>query len=147
MQGITLAVFLGYGRDHGLQGLDIDHDGDLDKVDLRNITPETEAHIYRDGYWRYDGLRSQSLATKIFDLAVNMGLGMGVRLAQAAVGARVDGEYGPATEAALNAANPNHVMDALCCSAAARYQAIVRSRPASRKFLRGWLKRAAEVPE
>nr|WP_320132012.1 glycosyl hydrolase 108 family protein [uncultured Holophaga sp.] len=146
MRGVTLAVFLGYGRDHGLQGLDIDGDGDLDKIDLRNITPQKLSDIYRTGYWRFDGLTSQAVATKVFDLAVNMGLRPAIRMAQAACGARVDGEYGSQTEAALNAADPDRVMDSLCCSASARYQAIVASRPASRKFLQGWLRRAAEVP-
>jgi lysozyme family protein len=149
--GITLNVFLGYGRDADVDPaskleMDLDHDGDVDVDDLKRLTPEMAGVIYRKNYWRFDGVKDQACATKIFDLCVNMGVKAGIKLAQLAAGVANDGQFGPETEAALNAAQPHQLLTALCRAAAARYRAIVAARPASRKFLVGWLRRAAEVP-
>jgi type VI secretion system secreted protein VgrG len=135
--GITLAE----AQRHGIP----------DATALLHITPDQVAAIYKADYWRFDGLTGQAVATKLLDMAANMGLGTAVKLAQGALngigaGLQEDGHYGPATEASLNAVDPSRVVGLLCQASADHYRDIVSLRPASGVFLRGWLNRAAEVP-
>lgn len=121
------------------------------KEQLRAITPEQVAGIYQRGYWRFDGLSSQRVATKLFDLCVNFGRRVGISMAQDAMtlmGASLisDGLMGPETDRCINAVAENQMLTALAHEAQARYLDIVSKRPESKKFLTGWLKRAAEVP-
>lgn len=137
MQGITLVT----AQRHGI----------TTKEQLRAISSAQVAAIYRVDYWRFDGIDDQSVATKLFDMAVNFGRKTAVKMAQDALnelGASLipDGLYGPATEAAINAVEPRHLLALLCRDCADRYRSIVRKRPESAKFLRGWLKRADALP-
>ncbi len=136
-KGITLAT----AQRHGI--------GTVDK--LWQITDEKVAQIYRADYWRFDGLDDQRVATKIFDMAVNMGLRTAVRMVQAQInalgaGLAEDGIWGPATMHSANAVEPNHLLALLVEASVGHYRAIVARRPESGKFLLGWLARAAEVP-
>lgn len=137
MQGITLAV----AQEHGI----------ADKVALHAITSEKVAEIYRLGYWRFDGVIDQRVATKLFDMAVNMGLKTVLRMTQKSLndlgaGLVMDGLWGPRTQASINAVHPDQMLDILCQDSASHYNEIVKHRPTSMKFLRGWMKRAVEVP-
>jgi lysozyme family protein len=58
----------------------------------------------------------------------------------------VDGIWGPKTEASVNAVEPETMLRLLCELSADRYRGIVERRPTSQKFLKGWLRRAEEVP-
>jgi lysozyme family protein len=121
------------------------------KEELKAITPEDVASIYRSGYWRFNGLTSQDVATKLFDMAVNMGLRTAIRIAQDCLntlGASLvsDGSFGPITEATINAVAPKRMLDLLCQASAEHYRHIVLVRSSSDKFLKGWLARADEVP-
>jgi lysozyme family protein len=122
------------------------------KEELRAIAPERVAEIYEAGYWRYGGVRDQRVATKLFDMAVNMGPGTAEKLLTRALtrhdpetAARILGR-GDASLLDVNAHPPGDVLAALCKESEDHYRAIVARRPASAKFLKGWLKRAAEVP-
>jgi lysozyme family protein len=142
MHGITLAK----AQRHGVATAE----------DLRQITDEKVAEIYQQDYFRfYEGLDDSRVATKIFDLAVNMqdvgSHGPAIRIVQEALnalgaGLDVDGCWGPQTEASVNAANPVQLLAQLCQEAADHYRAIVAAHPERGKFLHGWLNRAAEVP-
>jgi lysozyme family protein len=136
--GITLAV----AQRHGVGTVE----------DLKAITDEKVAQIYRADYWRFNGIQSQQVATKLFDMAVNMGVVSAVKLAQECLndkGAALseDGLYGFKTEACVNAVSSDHMLSMLCEAARGHYLDIVVKRPKSMKFLGGWLKRAVEIPE
>ena len=135
--GITLAT----AQRHGIMDADA----------LRAITPEQVEAIYRQDYWRFDHVDDQRVATKVFDMAVNMGLRTAVYMVQEALNSlgaslKDDGRWGPVTEASVNATRPDQLLQLLCDEAADYYRAIVAARPTSAKFLKGWLARAAEVP-
>lgn len=135
--GITLAV----AQKHGIS----------DKAALRAITPEQVAAIYRQDYWAWGGVSDQRVATKLFDLGVNMGVRSAVRLLQDGLNTlgaslETDGRLGPQTLTAVNSTDPVKLLQVLCQEAAQYYQAIVERRPESKKFLTGWLKRAADLP-
>ena len=93
-------------------------------------------------YWCFDDVKEQDIAWKLFDMAVNLGLGTAIKLCQRALGIAVDGKWGPATEAAVNARLPLSLMEGLRAAAAAHYRDVVAANPANEKFLNGWLARA-----
>lgn len=136
------------------QLLDIDLDGDIDVADIRALTPEDVAPVYRRCFW--DRYRCGSLLPRLdgalFDQAVNGGGMAAVKLLQQATNLAfgfpqivVDGRIGPRTIAAANEAGPDRVLDQMRHAAATRYSAIVRADPTQRKFLAGWLNRASTL--
>jgi lysozyme family protein len=118
------------------------------KEELRRIAPERVAEIYEAGYWRHGGVRDQRVATKLFDMAVNMGHGGATDVLVDAAGPIFKG-FGLTSGAVMhiNTLDPKKFLAALCKAAEKRYRAIVVRRPASARFLKGWLKRAAGVPD
>lgn len=135
--GITLAT----AQRHGIADADA----------LKAITPDQVEAIYRADYWYFDGVDDQAVATKVFDMAVNMGPGVAIHILQdclLSLGAtlRCDGVWGPKTEAAVNAAAPAHLLDLLCDESGLHYRAIVSAHPERAKFLKGWLARAEARP-
>ena len=110
------------------------------------LTPAQIATVYRLDFWRFDGVQDQRVATKVFDMDVNMGRAEGVMLAQKVLGVAVDGVWGPASLAAANAQDPDALLDHLAQASAQHYRAIVAHTPEDAKFLADWLRRAARVP-
>lgn len=135
--GITIAT----ARRHGIGSVE----------DLKAITADKVAQIYRADYWNYDGIRNDRVAAKLFDMGVNMGPSRAIKYCQTALndaGASltVDGVYGPKTEAAVNASDPDELIADLCFEQRAHYLSICDRDNTQRKFLKGWLRRASEVP-
>lgn len=131
--------------------LDMDMDGDVDGADIRDLTPDAAAAVYRRCFW--DRYRCGELRPRmdgaVFDQAVNGGGISAVKLLQQAVNlARawpelvVDGRIGPMTLKAANSADPGRVITFMQSLARARYEAIVRADPTQSLFLRGWRVRA-----
>ena len=123
-------------------------------VDIKCLTVTDAAQIYKDHYWhpQLERLDDQEVATKLFDLMVNMGSARAVRLFQSSVnrvtgGVRpipIDGKLGPMTVARANDVDAAKLLDVFREAAAGYYRAIVKAKPDQRKFLRGWLSRAYE---
>jgi len=119
-------------------------------LDIANLTREDAIAIYyRDFYakYGYGRLNDEAVATKVFDMAVNMGPATAHRLLQEALvflgyPVAVDGILGPQTVAAANRADPRRLLQVLRWRAAERYFHIADQRPQSRAFLLGWLRRA-----
>lgn len=118
------------------------------------------ADFYRVNFWRpFEKLGlPDRLAEKMFDTAVNMGVGRAAKLLQTAVNALgpvvklvVDGAIGPRTLDALGLildtpAGEGRVLAAYAEAQADHYRAIVRGKPSQEKYLKGWLRRAAWLP-
>lgn len=135
--GITLET----ARRHGIE----------DKEDLLKISQAKVAEIYRKDYWRFNRVYSQEVAAKIFDMAVNFGLRTAVKLVQGVMNGMgctlsEDGIWGTHTEDCVNAVEPHRMLKLLCDASADRYRSIVAHRPASAKYLNGWLLRASSLP-
>jgi lysozyme family protein len=116
-------------------------------LDIKHLTEDQANEIYRQDYWRYDGIANQDVATKIFDMAVNMGPPTAHRLLQMALNAQgqavaVDGVFGPQTLAATNRVDPTRLLQEFRAQAAVRYADIVLGNRAERTFLLGWMRRA-----
>src|SRR5207237_2697270 len=68
-------------------------------LDIKNLTLEQAKAIYKRDYWIYGRIQDQDVATKIFDMAVNLGPPAAHRLLQTALLAlgetvAVDGVFG-----------------------------------------------------
>ncbi len=120
-------------------------------VDIKNLTREQAVEIYHRDWWdryKYGRIEDLDVATKVFDLSVNMGPVPAHKLLQEAVNftetesLAVDGIIGPMTLSAVNQADPRQLVQALRFLAAKRYYELARARPANRGFLLGWLNRA-----
>jgi len=134
----------------GLAEGDIDGDGDVDADDVRALPRERAIELYRRYWWeplRLSEVRDLGVATKILDLAVNMGSGTAVRLLQQALrvageDVAVDGILGSQTLGAVNRVNPALLLELYRVQAARYYHQLVDRRPELVVFERGWLRRA-----
>ncbi|MBV9075655.1 MAG: hypothetical protein JOZ10_18685 [Acidobacteria bacterium] len=101
--------------------------------------------IYRSDYWnaiRGDEIADQRVTTKLFDMAVNMGVRQAIVLAQRAVAVIDDGMVGAQTLEALNTWEPQRLLERLRAASAAFYEHLAEVRPEAQQYLRGWLARA-----
>jgi len=118
--------------------------------DIACLTEPRALEIYLNDYWLpllLDDIEDQPTANYIFDMAVNHGRRRAVRIAQQAAnvlgaGLEADGRMGPLTLDAINDVNLEQYLEELFHVRVDFYEDIVRRRPSSRKFLRGWLRRA-----
>ncbi|MDX8534272.1 glycosyl hydrolase 108 family protein [Mesorhizobium sp. VK25A] len=131
MKGVTLVNFRHYVK------------GDATRADLRAISDDQVATVYRRFYW--DTVAGAELPDGIdyavFDFAVNSGPGRAARYLQAVLDVGQDGRIGPATLAAARAKPAGVVIDALCDSRLAFLEKL----PTWPSFGRGWSARVASV--
>lgn len=134
--GITLGTAKAYR-------LDIDGDGDVDKNDVRLLTPETAAPVYKDGYWlkcHCDKLPA-GVDYMVFDLAVNSGTNRAMRYLQRAVGAVEDGKIGPKTLLLVNKLNEADIIRRMSDIREEFYYSL----PTFSTFGKGWIRRLNDV--
>jgi lysozyme family protein len=133
---------------------DIDKDGDVDKDDIKALSRTDAIVIYAQKFWKpmkLDLLKPQSVATRCFDMAVNMGIKRGVKIAQRAYNEikaeeatrlKVDGKLGPKTRKALESIDEVEMMAALRQHHEQYYRDLVEKKPVLEVFLDGWVNRA-----
>ena len=116
---------------------------DVDEAEMRSLTPELVAPLYKARYW--DACKCDDLMLGIdycvFDAAVNMGPFRAAKLLQTALGVTADGVIGRATIAATTAADPTELLEAFNQSKEEFYQSL----PTFSTFGKGWLNRVAHV--
>lgn len=131
MKGITIAVYRQHIKPNGT------------KNDLRNITDEQVATIYKKQYW--DKVRGDDLPSgvdyAVFDFAVNSGVSRASKYLQAVVGKRQDGIIGPETLAATRSIMAQTVINNLCD----RRMSFLRGLKTFETFGRGWTSRVSGV--
>lgn len=117
--------------------------GDMDHPELKSAVME----FYQSNFWEpcgCAGIDAQSVASTLFDFAVNAGVRVAVRLAQVVSGVKADGWSGPVTVAALNAIDPDDFEARYALAKIARYAAIVNNDRSQGKFLLGWINRTLQ---
>ena len=130
-------------------GLAVGADGRVTEEAIHALTQEAAKAIYRTEWWDaygYGRVSSQVVATKIFDMCVNMGPKAHILVQRALndLGAKlpVTGYFGPMTVGVLNSMAPANIVAALKSESADMYRLIVQKNPSQAKFLNGWLARA-----
>jgi lysozyme family protein len=120
---------------------------DVDEKQMRALTPETVAPLYKRKYW--DAVRADDLVAGVdycvFDVAVNSGPGRAIKFLQSSVGVTADGGFGPATLAAVkNAeADPKRLIELY----SAKRLEFLQSLKTFETFGKGWSRRVAEVKQ
>jgi len=119
--------------------------------DMRDLPLDIAKTIYRQSYWRYDGVTDNRIAAKAFDIGVNMGVSIGVRLLQEACNIlgeqlRIDAVIGPETLEAVNRQDPDALLAVLCERQKARYESIIAAAPSQVVWQDNWFHRAEAVP-
>lgn len=119
------------------------------ELDIKSLTRNQAIAIYWGEYWRpeYDETGGEALATKVFDLAVNMGHKTAHRILQTAMNNIItdghiaeDGIIGPVTLSCLNRTRPMQVMTWFLVAMEKYYRSL--NKP---KFLDGWLNRLYDM--
>ncbi|MEN6532228.1 MAG: glycosyl hydrolase 108 family protein [Bryobacteraceae bacterium] len=112
--------------------------------DIARLTAERAAEFYRAQFWeryRIGLIDDQALATKLLDLAVNVGPGTAIKILQRSVGTAVDGALGPKTAEAANGLPAAEVLAEVRELAAAHYRQLAEEHPNLAACLPGWLAR------
>jgi len=111
----------------------------------KSPTVDQVRSIYRANYWtplKADQITDQSIASSLYDFAVNAGVKTAVKLAQVVIGVVPDGVVGQKTLAAFNNMEPSLFKLAFSIAKIARYEAIVSKDRSQEKFLLGWIRRS-----
>ena len=114
-----------------------------DESEMRSLTPEKVEPLYKKKFW--DAVRGDELPVGLdylmFDFAVNAGAGRAIKTLQTAVGVTPDGGFGPMTMAAVQAVDPNELIERFSQAKEDFY----RSLTTFATFGKGWLNRVADV--
>ena len=125
-------------------------------ANVQSLTRNDAATYYKAIWWdrhNYNAINSLIIATKVFDIAVNMGAERAHTLLQKALhcvgyGLKLDGILGAKTIAATNECclhgRQDDLLDELREESVHYYQLITEENPKLYKFLKGWLTRAQE---
>lgn len=131
MKGVTLANFRKYVKPSAT------------KADLRNITDDQLATVYRRFYW--DAVAGSELPDgvdfAVFDFAVNSGPSRAAKYLQSVIGATQDGRIGPATLSAVRAKMLATVIHDLCD----KRMAFLKGLKTWKTFGKGWTRRVTDV--
>lgn len=124
-------------------GLDVDGDGDVDKIDVRNLRPRDVRPVYRKSYWLAAGCDQlqPGVDLMVFDLAVNSGVGRAAKFLQESVGVDADGKIGPITLGAARRLPASELVLRL----RNRRERFYRGLSTFDTFGKGWMRRLNEV--
>lgn len=132
-------------------------DGIVTCLSISEITREDAKIMYYTYYWygKFDGVLNPRVATKLFDIFINMPPSNAVRNYQRALNAcfdgskqlLLDGQMGPKTKMAFNMVDPDCFLKQLASTLTDYYKGLVAAEPDQGIFLKGWLRRANRIPE
>lgn len=133
--GVTIGTFRSiYGRNKTVN-------------DLKNMTEEQWNYIFKVHFWdkwKADQIESQSIANLVVDWLWTSG-NYGIKYPQSVLGVTADGKVGPKTIAAINNySNQKELFQKLWNRRKKHFEDIVKNRPSSSCFLRGWLNRLSD---
>lgn len=116
-------------------------------VDIKSLTRDQAIAIYQRDYWRYGQIQDQSVANKLFDMAVLTSPKRAVQLFQSSICAcghifPIDGLWGPRTIAAANAIPPPELLSTFIQEMLTYFQKLLLQTPSDARFFHGWCDRA-----
>lgn len=110
-------------------------------LDIRNLTRDQAAAIYRRDYWDRAGCGNMPAGVAFFhfDTTVNQGVGTAAKFLQLAAGVDADGKIGPKTLAAVQRARPADLLVEYAARRADHYGRL----PHFPTYGLGWMRRQA----
>jgi lysozyme family protein len=111
--------------------------------DMKNLTVHDITPLYKKNYWdacRCDDL-PEGVDYAVFDLSVNGGVRRAAKTLQTVLGVAADGNIGPITIAACEAANARDLATRICEARLAFLQAL----PTWQYYSKNWTARVARV--
>lgn len=140
-KGVTIATWKRVGYDK-------DGDRDIDVQDLKLLSVDDVCNrVLKPHYWdrwQADKIKSQKIANILVDWVWGSGK-YGITIPQRLLGVSQDGVVGEKTLKAINDADPDKLFDMIFEARKKYLHDIVNSRPANKKFLRGWLNRLEDI--
>jgi len=118
------------------------------KESIKGMSEEQAKALYKTYFWDWlhlDSINDQRVANKIFDMAVNMGPDVPVKLAQKVIGRQPNGRCHQGTIDGINKMGPEEFLEKYIGELEDRYALIVEKNPYNRRFLAGWVARAREI--
>lgn len=115
-------------------------------LNIKTLSRQQAQRIYQRDYFEkpgYDRL-PPLLADQMMDMAINLGSLRAGKLLQIVLGVTVDGIVGKETRKAIEGWDIEKLNNRLVEARKRFYREIVKNRPSSGKYLKGWLKRAEE---
>lgn len=114
-------------------------------LDIKHLTRDLAIDIYFYNYWKPvkgDLIISNELAFQVFDMAVNAGSGVAIKLLQQIVGVLPDGSIGPLTLKAMDKyPSVTGMIEKYKFARAKFYCNLVSKNHSQAKFLKGWINR------
>lgn len=128
---------------------DKNDDNELTPEDIKKLEFGDAVSAYKKYFWDFfhlDAIEDNRKCFIVFDASVNHGTKGATKLVQKALrdvgyDLKLDGFYGPKTEAALQQVPVEDFVSVFQEKRKALYEAIVRSNPSQKVFLKGWMNR------
>lgn len=138
-KGVTIATFESYCKAKSLPRPNVER--------LKRMTDGEWLDILKTMFWdrwQADKIKSQKLANILVDWVWGSGV-YGIKIPQRILGVRQDGIVGDETLKALNAQDPDKLFQTIYDARKKYLNDIAISRPANKRFLRGWLNRLEDI--
>lgn len=114
-------------------------------VDIKSLTVDIAKDIYFNQYWTnlgFENVTPDELALQMFDMAVNAGSKVSIKIIQVIVNVSKDGILGPDTLNKIASYNsPQRLINLYIDARISWYKALAGSKPQFNAYLRGWTNR------
>lgn len=137
--GISLLFLKGLNTQDG----DIDHDGDIDKDDIKALTVEDSKKLYKKFFWdplHLEGIELEELKLHLFDHGVNAGTRTAAKLLQRILKVADDGSIGSTTTKKTNEFEGD-LVEEYKKARVNYYLDIIAKNSKLKVFQKGWLNR------
>lgn len=138
-KGVTIATFEAYCKAKSLPRPNVER--------LKRMTDGEWLDILKTMFWdkwQADKIKSQKLANILVDWVWGSGV-YGIKIPQRILGVKQDGIVGDETLKALNAQEPDKLFQVIYEARKKYLNDITISRPANKRFLKGWLNRLDDI--
>lgn len=138
-KGVTIATFEAYCKAKSLPRPNVER--------LKRMTDGEWLDILKTMFWdkwQADKIKSQKIANILVDWVWGSGV-YGIKIPQRILGVKQDGIVGDETLKALNAQEPDKLFQVIYEVRKKYLNDITISRPANKRFLKGWLNRLDDI--
>lgn len=126
-----------------VKGIDINHDGDINVKDIKDLTLEVATELYYKHFWlpmRLEYISNEALKLHLFDMGINAGTKTAVKILQNVLKINADGVIGNITAKAVEDFGDSIVTE--YANARKKYYInIINKNPRLRVFKVGWFRR------